>query len=208
MSDVTGAAPVFLTTAEVAELLRLKERKVYDLAASGQLPCSKATGKLLFPRAEIMAWLQAHRQGPAVSLDAAHVSRDLTAAPRPPAPRPPVFLGSHDPLLDWALRESRCGLATFFDGSADGLERFVAGEGIATGLHLYEPDTGAWNVPQVTAACHSADAVLIGWAQRQRGLLVSRAQAGRITSLSDLDGLRLAPRQPEAGTQHLFQALM
>ena len=30
------------------------------------------------------------------------------------AARPPIVLGSHDPLLDWAIRQSRCGLATFF----------------------------------------------------------------------------------------------
>jgi excisionase family DNA binding protein len=38
----------YLTTKELAELLRIKERKVYDLAASGAVPCSKAMGKLLF----------------------------------------------------------------------------------------------------------------------------------------------------------------
>ena len=40
----------YLTTKELAELLRLKERKVYDLAAAGEVPCTRATGKLLFPR--------------------------------------------------------------------------------------------------------------------------------------------------------------
>jgi len=32
-----------------------------------------------------------------------------------------VVLGSHDPLLDWAVRQSGSGLATYFDGSLDGL---------------------------------------------------------------------------------------
>jgi len=31
-------------------LLRITERKVYDLAATGKVPCSRAMGKLLFPR--------------------------------------------------------------------------------------------------------------------------------------------------------------
>ena len=34
-------------------------------------------------------------------------------------PPPRVLAGSHDPLLDWALRESGCGIATYFDGSLD-----------------------------------------------------------------------------------------
>ena len=47
----------YLTTRELASLLRIKERKVYDLAASGQIPCSRAMGKLLFPRKAIEAWI-------------------------------------------------------------------------------------------------------------------------------------------------------
>ena len=114
----------FFTTKELAEFLRIKERKVYDLAASGKVPCSKAMGKLLFPRAEIEAWVASQQVGP----------QPVTV----PAARPNVFLGSHDPLLEWALRESRSGLAMYFDSSLDGLNRFEAGEGVATGLHLYE----------------------------------------------------------------------
>ena len=35
----------YLTTAEVADYLRLKERKVYDLVSQGQIPCSRVTDK-------------------------------------------------------------------------------------------------------------------------------------------------------------------
>ena len=39
----------FLTTRELAAMLRVKERKVYELAAEGALPVRRVTGKLLFP---------------------------------------------------------------------------------------------------------------------------------------------------------------
>lgn len=50
----------YLTTAEVADYLRLKERKVYDLVRQGHIPCSRATGKLLFPRQHIDMWVLSH----------------------------------------------------------------------------------------------------------------------------------------------------
>ena len=100
----------YLTTRELADLLRIKERKVYELAASGEVPCSRAMGKLLFPREQVDIWLSENSSGPSVSV-----------APALPA----VMLGSHDPLLDWAMRESRCGLAANFDSSLDGLERLA-----------------------------------------------------------------------------------
>jgi len=194
MSDTVLPDHEYLTVRELAELLRLKERKIYDLAASGAVPCSRATGKLLFPAAEIREWIESAKSG--------GVPADATG----PRKRPPIVLGSHDPLLDWSIRQSRCGLATFFDGSLDGLQRFARGEGVAAGLHIHDATSGSWNVPAVSRAAGDQNAVLIAFAARRRGL-VYRPGGASPSSLSELAGLRLAPRQPESGTDSLFREL-
>lgn len=186
----------YLTTRELAELLRIKERKVYELASSGAIPCSRALGKLLFPRRAVEAWIASSGTG----LE--------SSAPVSPTARPNVFLGSHDPLLDWAIRESRCGLATFFDGSFDGLDRFERAEGIATGLHILAADGRTWNAPAVSARFASMPVVLVEWAWRDRGLIVPAGNPKSITRLADLEGLRMTPRQPEAGSQKLLEHLL
>jgi excisionase family DNA binding protein len=183
----------YLTTKELAALLRIKERKVYDLASSGAVPCSKAMGKLLFPRQAVEAWLARGGFG-----------LEQPANPAPPA----VFLGSHDPLLDWALRESGAGIATFFDGSADGLARFGRGEGIAAGLHLYDAAQDEWNRMIVAERCAASPVVLVEWAKRQRGLVLREAAARRITSIHGLQGMRVTPRQAGSGAQDLFEHLL
>lgn len=188
----------YLTTSEVAELLRIKERKVYDLASSGELPCNKAIGKLLFPRDQIDAWLAAHAE---------HVMEPLAECP-------PVFLGSHDPLLEWSLRESQSGLAMLFDGSNDGLQRFKAREGVAAGLHILDEKTQSWNVNAIEQHCAHCSVVLIEWAVRQRGLIVCSKLKGKVASLDDLasfkelGNLKIVPRQPQAGAQVLFSQLL
>ena len=53
---------------------------------------------------------------------------------------PPIVAGSHDPLLDWALRESGSGLATYYDGSFDGLTRLKDRTAQAAALHIHEDD--------------------------------------------------------------------
>src|ERR1043165_5872922 len=99
-----------LTTAEAAAYLRLKERKIYEMVAEGAIPCAKITGKWLFPKAELDRWLAASVQRP----------------PGIPAGEPrPIIGGSHDPLLEWALRESGLGLASLAEGSEAGIERFA-----------------------------------------------------------------------------------
>lgn len=179
-----GPGALYLTTKEVAELLRVKERKVYDLAAAGDIPFRRITGKLLFPRAELFAWIEGSEPGG--------------------GERPSVLTGSHDPLLDWAARESGAGLATLWNGSLDGLERFAEGAAAAAGLHV--PDEEGWNVRTV-AARGLRGAVLVGWARRSRGLILSPALEGAVATLSDLKGKRVARRQPGAGAAALFDRL-
>lgn len=49
--------PELMNTREVAEYLRIKERKVYDLVREKRIPCARVTGKWLFPKRLIDAWL-------------------------------------------------------------------------------------------------------------------------------------------------------
>jgi excisionase family DNA binding protein len=189
--DRDTAAPEFLTTREVAALLRVKERKVYDLAAAGEIPCRRVTGKLLFPKAEIEEWLSGNRPAP------------VTAARAPD-----VVSGSHDPLLDWALRESGSGLASFFDGSLDGLDRLASNEAIACGMHVFEPGTGDWNRAHVAARLGRAPVVLIEWTRRNRGLILAPSLEDKVTGIAGLKGRRVALRQPKAGGQILFDHLL
>ena len=193
------APPAFFTTREVAELLRVRERKVYDMAAEGALPCRRVTGKLLFPRAEIEAWL-AGGAAPAAASGAGPGS--LASGP------PDVVAGSHDPLLDWAIRESGSGLATFFDGSLDGLARVAGRRAIAGGMHLWEAERDDWNSGHAAARSGGAPVVLVEWAMRQQGLIVAPGLAGAIRSVADLAGRRLAQRQPTAGAGLLLAHLL
>ncbi len=183
----------FLTTRELAQLLRVKERKVYELVANAQVPCTRATGKLLFPRNAIDRWLSENGTG-----------HGLAA----PAARPGVVLGSHDPLLDWALRESRSGLASFFDGSLDGVDRFADGAGIAAGLHIYDAAERSWNISAVSERFRNKPVVLMQWVWRERGLIIRPEDRNRIKKIADIGLVRVVPRQPEAGSQKLFEQLL
>ena len=97
--------PEFMTTAEIADYLRLKERKIYELVRLRRIPCSHVTGKLLFPRQMIDLWVarQTEFDGPELR------------------PTPRVAAGSHDLLLEWALRQSGCDLALLAPGNPRGV---------------------------------------------------------------------------------------
>jgi excisionase family DNA binding protein len=184
----------FLTTSEVAAYLRIKERTVYELVRNRRIPCSRATGRLLFPKSMVDAWVRAQvdYSGPAVE-----------AAPL-------VIAGSHDPLLDWAVRESGCELALMSAGSSDGLRRLERGQAVAAGLHLIDPATGDYNGPALAASAKFAELVLIHWGWRDQGLVVARENRRAISSIADLakPGVTVARRQDGSGSQLLLLHLL
>ncbi|MFN8721811.1 MAG: substrate-binding domain-containing protein [Rhodospirillales bacterium] len=187
--DATPGAQSVLTSEEAAEFLRLSRRKLFQLVGERRLPVARIDGRLLFPRRALEAWLDAQ----------------LEAGPHPEPP--PVCAGSHDPLLDWAVRESGCGLALLTQGSGEGLVRLLDGAAAVAGLHLHDPDSGETNGPALVAA-GARGFVAIEWARRTQGLLLPAGNPAALGGVADLAGRRVVRRQATAGSQGLLEALM
>lgn len=188
--------PELLTTEEAATYLRLSERKLYELVADGAVPCTKATGRWLFPKAALDRWVAAGLPNPEAMAPAA----------------PPIVGGSHDPLLEWTLRESRSGLASLPEGSEAGLRRLARREVMAAAIHLHrmsgDDDQANPEIAAHTPGLH--DAVVIAFARREQGLLV---KPGNPLGLSDIASVaarraRIALRPDGAGAQLLLLSLL
>lgn len=193
MSEAAESFPDMMDTHQVARYLRVKERKIYDLLKDKRIPALRVTGKWLFPKPEIDLWLQ-RSAGPPCA---------------PKSERPPlVVAGSHDPLLEWCLRQ--VGLAMLPGTSAAGLDRLVASEAALAGIHLRDPASGEYNVPQVAEALAGRDVAVIEWARRRQGLVVAPGNPLGIAGMTDLvdKRARLVLRQPGAGSHALFQSLL
>ena len=186
-----------LNTAEAADYLRIKERKLYELVADAAIPCTKVTGKWLFPRADLDRWLLAGMARPYGVI---------------PAEPPPIVGGSYDPLLQWALVESRAGLAILPEGSESGYRRFLKGEVIAATIHFHDLDNldKDANVDLVAKEPALYDAVLVHFCARDQGLLVAKGNPLGLGGVKDLKSrkLRVAVRPDGAGAQLLLLALL
>ena len=185
------------TTSEAASYLRLKERKIYEMVAEGTVPCTKVTGRWLFPKAELDQWL------------ASSVTRPPGMTRAEPAP---IVGGSHDPLLEWALRESGSSLATLAVGSEAGLNRFIAGESIAASMHLHALDDAEAdaNVAAMASRGDLQDAVLIAFCRREQGFLLAPGNPLKLASIEDVVAkrARISMRPKGAGAQLLLLALL
>jgi molybdate-binding protein len=160
------------------------------------VPCSKVTGRWLFPKAALDRWV------------AAGLASSQQARQEPP----PIVGGSHDPLLEWALRDSGSGLASLAEGSESGLRRLSRGEVAVAAIHLhrFNGDDADANIDAVASAPGLHDAVLIAFARREQGLLVA---PGNPLKLSDMPSVtaknvRMAQRPAGAGAQLLLLSLL
>jgi putative molybdopterin biosynthesis protein len=192
----TRDSPDLMTVTEVADYLRVRERTIYELVRTQRIPSCKLSGKLLFPKRLIELWV-------AQSADYPQAATHLSAPP-------PVIAGSHDPLLEWSVRESRCELAIAVGGSTAGMHRLLAGQAMACGLHLIDPATGEYDASILAKSLPGLDFVVIEWARRQQGLILAPGNPAKISSIADLSkrGVRVATRQEGSGSAVLFSKLV
>lgn len=183
-----------LTTSEAADYLRIGERKLYELIAEERIPCSKVAGKWLFPRHELDRWVMSGLVRPA----------GMTQSEPPP-----IVGGSQDDLLEWALRQSGSGLAFLTEGTEAGVTRLLRGEVSVAAIHFHSPDPDP-NVTAIATRPRLYDAVLVGFARREQGLLLAPGNPKSLNNLTDVlaTGARIAVRQRGAGADMLLTQLL
>ena len=186
--------PELLTTREAAKLLRLNEKKIYALVRAERLPATRVSGKWLFPRRQLDRWLAEHTVYPPTGLMSALLDQLL------------VLQGSDDWLLgrvlggERARRASPVVAATV--GSMAGLEAVRRGGAHLAGFHVADAELARFVPPG-----ESWYSLHLG--TREQGLVFPRRLRRIVRGLASVaeHGLRLADRQPGAGTHRLTRRL-
>jgi putative molybdopterin biosynthesis protein len=132
---------------------------------------------------------------------------------RPPASlrRTIVAIGSHDLTLD--LLADELGrrypgrrLASTNVGSVGGLLALGRGEAHFAGSHLLDEETGEYNIPYIRRLLPNTRVVLLGFVQREQGLIVPKGNPKGLAGLADLTrpDVVFVNRQRGAGTRVLL----
>jgi putative molybdopterin biosynthesis protein len=118
--------------------------------------------------------------------------------------------GSHDlaiGVIEDQLKQhySELKIAATNVGSLGGLLALQRGETHMAGIHLLDPKTGVYNIPDIKRMIPKLPVVLVHLAQREQGIVVARGNPRSIGKLSDLtSGIRFVNRQAGSGTRVLL----
>ncbi len=189
--------PDLMNTREVARYLGINEKKVYFLAKSGKIPCTRVTGKWTFPKKLIDQWIEESASSLVGSSVRAKGRAFLLAA------------GSDDPSLGILhdLYEAQTQPASFFMttvGSSGGLAALRGGVADFATAHLLEPSRASSD--EAARELLPSGAIVVELFYRELGLLVPPGNPKGIKSIRDLarPKLRIINRQPGSGTRIYF----
>ena len=190
-----------MNTKEVAKYLDIHEKQVYLLIKAGKIPCTRVTGKWIFPVKLIDEWLQTSAQDGLQQARKRVNSIDgaLMAA------------GSNDPVLDMLLTAMKKDHPAFnifsaSTGSVNGLEALNSGLTDMAFSHLYDPETGDYNTPYLHQYCPDHQTVVVNLFYRQIGFLTAKSIANSFKgweSLTQKD-VRFVNRQQGSGIRVLL----
>lgn len=118
-------------------------------------------------------------------------------------------IGSHDMTLDLLaqfLSQHRRRLVSANVGSLGGLLALRRREAHLAGSHLLDPKTGRYNLAYLRQYLPDEPVRLVGWVDREQGLLTLPGNPKRISGLEDLArrDVRFVNRQKGAGTRVLL----
>ena len=189
----------FLTTKEVAELLKVNEKMIYVLVNDKGLPATKVTGKWLFPRRLVEEWLDAHILN--YRRDYAGLSSEDGVL---------LLAGSDDPLFQQTLslfHKLRKDTVAFFSnqGSMGGLTSLRRGLCHIGVCHLLQDDNQEYNFDFAEQELDRAP-VFVNFSQREQGILLRPGNPKNIRSIADLanKNVRIINRHLGTGTRLLF----
>lgn len=192
-----------LKAEEVATMLRIGRNAVYELAKSGKLGSYRIGRRLRFTRKDVQDYIAGtHR---ALEQDAPEDLRTPPSTPR----RERIVICGQDVILDVLsnyITQAGFECLRSYVGSYDALTALYKGEVQVASAHLWDGDSGEYNVPYVKRLLPGVPAVIVRLTSRTQGLYVRKGNPKSLNDWADIakPDVILANREKGAGSRVLL----
>ncbi|OIK16008.1 hypothetical protein BIV60_06890 [Bacillus sp. MUM 116] len=193
------------TIEEVSQLLKVSKLTLYDLVKKGELPAFRVGRQMRIDAADLDQYIhnqKTHKtkhQAPIVDLQRSEKVESNN-----------IIISGQDMVLDilgkYIEKHSSYKPLRSYTGSLNSLISMYNGEGDIVSLHLFDGDTGEYNLPYIKKILVGHSYILLNLLSRKAGFYVKNGNPLNITSWTDLkqNHIKIVNREKGSGARILL----
>jgi putative molybdopterin biosynthesis protein len=188
------------TTEEVAKRLKVSKLTVYDLIKKGELPSYRVGRQMRIDAADLEQYIKQMKTGKVQVTPVKNDSSILNTC----------IISGQELTLDMLAKriEKRLpssNILRAYQGSLTSLVKMYQGEGSIVSLHLFDGETGTYNVPYVKRILVGQPCIMINLLARNIGFYVQKGNPKKIKTWADISqsSIRFINREKGSGIRVL-----
>ncbi|MCD7035680.1 helix-turn-helix transcriptional regulator [Metabacillus sp. GX 13764] len=189
------------TIEEVAKLLKVSKLTIYDLVKKGDLPVFRVGRQMRVHADDLNQYINSTREAP--------------SAPKPEPPRllkkdSNIVISGQDLVLDilgkHIEKQSSYKPLRSYTGSLNSLVAMYNGDCDIVSLHLFDGETGEYNLPYLKKILAGYPYILLNVVTRKAGMYVQNGNPHQLSSWPDLEkhDIRIINREKGSGARILL----
>ncbi|KKI92842.1 hypothetical protein WQ54_06535 [Bacillus sp. SA1-12] len=196
------------TVEEVATLLKVSKLTVYDLIKKGKIPSFKVGRQMRVNAKDLDSFISGKQ---AVHLAGRHPSSTNNKQKHQKENNQHILISGQDMVLDilgkHIEKKGNYKALRTYEGSLNSLLSMYKGECDIVSLHMFDGDTGEYNVPFVRKILIGFQYTILNLVSRKAGFMVQKGNPQHITTWNDLKkkNIRLMNREIGSGARILLE---
>lgn len=190
------------TIEEVAQLLKVSKLTIYDLVKKGELPVFRVGRQMRMDAKDLEQYIHNHKSVPS--------QPPITEVPKGESKEThPLIISGQDMVLDilgqYIEKKSTYKTLRSNTGSLNGLISMYNGDADIASVHMFDGDTGEYNLPYIKKILVGYPYMLVNLVSRKAGFYVQKGNPHQLTTWSDLNqDLTIINRERGSGARILL----
>jgi putative molybdopterin biosynthesis protein len=200
-----------LTPLEVAEILKISKNTVYELIKRGQLNGYKVGKKIRVDKSDVEAYKNSTKNKTSNNQTNISIDKDYNLASCDLKNNAAFVISGQDIMLDILARylekhPKGTQALRSYEGSYNGLYALYNGKVSAATTHLWDGDTGEYNIPYVKRMLPGTPAVIVHLAERMQGFYVAKGNKKGVRDWKDIvrPDIKIINREKGSGVRILL----
>ncbi|MGG4410807.1 helix-turn-helix transcriptional regulator [Niallia taxi] len=194
------------TIEEVSQLLKVSKLTMYDIVKKGEIPVFRVGRQMRIDADDLNAYIKNQKSNQIIPVKITDLESPRNEIKNPHT----IVISGQDMVLDilgkYMEKDSTYQALRSYTGSLNSLIAMYNGKNDIVSLHMFDGDTGEYNVPYLQRILVGQPYILLHLLSRRAGLYVKKGNPLNLSTWSDLKdkGVKLVNREKGSGARILL----